>query len=136
MTPHAHRCVVLCCRVPAAQQPLCPAPRSRSHRASRPRASEIGRLHNLIDLDIHGNNISMLPAEMGRLLHLEKLRLDFNPITSPPYDIVIKDVRTIVFYLRDRIDGAPCAVWRVMACVRCVMVGCVQCAVRCRSATG
>jgi Leucine-rich repeat (LRR) protein len=62
-------------------------------------------LHQLTDLDLHGNNISVLPAELGRLLRLEKLRIDLNPINNPPYEILTKDVRTIIYYLRDRIES-------------------------------
>lgn len=47
----------------------------------------IGELHQLRALDMANNNIALLPdslEQLGRLIHLETLRLDGNPLGQPP----------------------------------------------------
>ena len=48
---------------------------------------EIGNLVNLRELDLNYNQLTSLPKEIGSLVNLEELYLDFNQLTSLPKEI-------------------------------------------------
>ena len=49
--------------------------------------SEIGKLTNLLELDLDENELTPLPSEIGKLSMLEILDLQANQLTSLPSDI-------------------------------------------------
>ena len=49
--------------------------------------AEIGQLTSLEELYLGGNQLTSVPAEIGQLTSLEKLRFDANQLTSLPAEI-------------------------------------------------
>jgi len=67
---------------------------------------EIGLLTQLTSLYIYGNKLTALPPEIGLLVNLKEptnyhgLKLDNNPLKSPPPEIVHRGTKAILAYLQ------------------------------------
>ena len=60
--------------------------------------AEIGQLKNLTELRLSGNKLTSLPAEFGQLKNLTELSLGSNPIKEPPPEIVEGGIKAIGDY--------------------------------------
>ncbi|KAF7232084.1 hypothetical protein EG68_04040 [Paragonimus skrjabini miyazakii] len=61
--------------------------------------SEIGQLQSLRTLDLEYTNMIELPSSIALMVHLETLKLDGNPLQSPPLAIVSRGLGHIMAYL-------------------------------------
>ena len=68
--------------------------------------SEIGQLENLCQLDISNNKLESLPSELGQLTKLADdgcyLKLDGNPLISPPPEVIAQGTPAVLDYLRNQ----------------------------------
>ena len=60
--------------------------------------AEIGRLTGLTYLNLNNNQLTSLPVEIGRLTGLKDLRLHGNPLTTPPYEVCEEGITAIRAY--------------------------------------
>jgi Leucine-rich repeat (LRR) protein len=51
-------------------------------------------------LDLADNKLTALPMELGNLQILQTLKLDRNPLTVPPPDVVAQGTQAVLEYLR------------------------------------
>ncbi|KAF5404112.1 hypothetical protein PHET_02421 [Paragonimus heterotremus] len=61
--------------------------------------SEIGQLQALRTFDLEYTNMIELPSSLALMIHLETLKLDGNPLQSPPLAIVSRGLGHIMAYL-------------------------------------
>ncbi|MBE9592406.1 MAG: leucine-rich repeat domain-containing protein, partial [Proteobacteria bacterium] len=61
---------------------------------------EIGKLTNLTVLDLSKNQLKTLPEEIGKLTNLTKLYLSGNPLESPPLEIAERGIEAIRSYFK------------------------------------
>jgi Leucine-rich repeat (LRR) protein len=59
---------------------------------------------NLRNLNIQGNNITEVPAEIGEIKSLEILRIDFNSNLILPQNIINKNKLRVDFITYNKID--------------------------------
>ena len=68
--------------------------------------AELGLLSNLKDLLLFDNNIVSLPIEFGNLYQLETLGLEGNPLQPDLKNILIKDgTQALIISLRENAPG-------------------------------
>ena len=60
----------------------------------------MGKLANLAHLDLTNNRIQFLPTEARSLSSLTTLKVDKNPLVSPPREIMKQGTRGICRYLQ------------------------------------
>ncbi|MDM8560498.1 ATPase, T2SS/T4P/T4SS family [Candidatus Parabeggiatoa sp. HSG14] len=71
---------------------------------------EIGQLSKLTTLRLDNNKLTVLPPEIGLLINLKEssayrgLKLDYNPLESPPPHIVEQGIETILAYLQAQLQ--------------------------------
>ncbi|KAJ8425723.1 hypothetical protein Cgig2_026596 [Carnegiea gigantea] len=65
----------------------------------------IGLLMSLVELDVSYNRISSLPTSIGCLRKLRKLRMEGNPLVSPPMEVVEKGLQSVKEYMSEKING-------------------------------
>jgi Leucine-rich repeat (LRR) protein len=61
----------------------------------------IGDLVSLLDLDLSFNQIHELPISIGRLTNLRRLKLEENPLTIPPMEIVQQGEEAVIAYMSE-----------------------------------
>ncbi|PKI52641.1 hypothetical protein CRG98_026981 [Punica granatum] len=65
----------------------------------------IGLLLSLVELNASYNNIRALPDSMGCLGKLRKLRIEGNPLVSPPMEVVRQGVEEVKMYLSEKMNN-------------------------------
>eukprot|EP00960_Hanusia_phi_P041034 754803-Hanusia_phi.AAC.2 len=65
----------------------------------------IASLSSLRSLNVTGNPLTILPITLGSLNKLEYLEYDGNSVVSPPRDILVKSVQSVVSYLKRAWEG-------------------------------
>ncbi|KAL2930180.1 Plant intracellular Ras-group-related LRR protein 6 [Bienertia sinuspersici] len=65
----------------------------------------IGLLMSLVELDVSYNKISELPTSLGCLRKLHKLRVEGNPLVSPPLDVIEMGLHAVRQYMSEKING-------------------------------
>jgi Leucine-rich repeat (LRR) protein len=69
--------------------------------------TEIGYLHNLIQLVIENNLIKIIPTEIGKLLNLERLKLTNNYITTIPTEFGLLQKLNQLYLDNNKIKSLP-----------------------------
>ncbi|KAG1658916.1 Leucine-rich repeat-containing protein 40 [Nymphon striatum] len=64
----------------------------------------LSHLKDLATLDLHNNNISQVPPELGNLQQLKSLQLEGNAIRYPRPAMLAKGTPSLLQFLRDRIS--------------------------------
>jgi hypothetical protein len=62
--------------------------------------AELGRLRKLVALNLSDNQLTDLPAELGRLTGLFDLNLEGNPFHEPLASLVTQGQHAVLAYLR------------------------------------
>ncbi|KAK4792388.1 hypothetical protein SAY86_022823 [Trapa natans] len=65
----------------------------------------IGLLLSLVELDVSYNGIGALPDSMGCLGKLRRLRVEGNPLVSPPQEVVQKGLEEVKLYLSEKMNN-------------------------------
>ncbi|KAE8665086.1 Plant intracellular Ras-group-related LRR protein 8 [Hibiscus syriacus] len=65
----------------------------------------IGLSMSLVELDISYNKIKYLPDSIGCLRKLQKLRVEGNPLVSPPMDVFEQSLQVVKEYLCDKMKA-------------------------------
>lgn len=65
----------------------------------------LGLLMSLVELDVSYNKITSLPTSLGCLRKLQKLRVEGNPLVSPPLEVVELGLHAVRQYLSEKING-------------------------------
>ncbi|KAK4798714.1 hypothetical protein SAY86_031040 [Trapa natans] len=66
----------------------------------------IGLLTSVIELDLSYNSIKVLPDSLGCMRRLQKLRIEGNPLVSPPMDVAELGLRAVKEYLSERMKSS------------------------------
>ncbi|XP_010541089.1 PREDICTED: plant intracellular Ras-group-related LRR protein 6-like [Tarenaya hassleriana] len=67
--------------------------------------SSIGLLMNLVELDVSYNKIAALPDSIACMRRLRKLRVEGNPLVSPPMEVVEQSLQAVREYLTQKMNG-------------------------------